>query len=59
MKTAVAVLGLAAVADAHGRWKCPKARDELTAEGEHDKFENTANKVRKFQFIRISIHINI
>lgn len=44
MKSAVALLGLAAMADAHGRWKCPKARDELTEEGKHDKFDNTANK---------------
>lgn len=45
MKSAIAILGLSAVADAHGRWKCPKARDEMTEEGKHDKFENTANKV--------------
>jgi hypothetical protein len=46
MRTTVACLTLAAVADAHGRWKCPAARDELTEDGTHDKFENTANKVR-------------
>lgn len=45
MKSAIAILGLSAVADAHGRWKCPRARDELTTEGKHDKFDNTANKV--------------
>ena len=38
-------MGLSAMAEAHGRWKCPKARDELTEDGKHDKFDNTANKV--------------
>jgi len=38
------VIAVFASANAHGRWKCPSARDALDANGEHIKFDNTGNK---------------
>lgn len=40
---AVALL-LCASAAAHGRWKCPKPRDDKDLNGEHISFDNTGNK---------------
>jgi len=42
--TVTGVFALLGMAEGHGRWKCPVARDELTPEGKHDNFDNTGNK---------------
>jgi len=41
---ALSIASIAGLASAHGRWKCPTARDELDDAGNHITFDNTANK---------------
>ena len=40
----VTIAVLFALADAHGRWKCPLPRDVLDDNGNYITFDNTENK---------------